>query len=158
MSDAPRWARLWLGAAAIYNLLALRYTETAARLSPDGKLLAYQSDEAGQLHIFVVDFPAAKRKWQVSKTTAGFATWSADGRQLYLSGPDHISVVDVTGGDAEKFATPEIVVDRSDSRFRDLLGGPLAVVGKRFLALRYTSKIVPEPLRIIQNWQAVIRR
>ena len=135
-----------------------RYEEQNARLSPDGKLLAYASNEAGTWHVYVVDFPSGKHKRQVSEAEAGLPIWSADGTKLYLSGEDAISVVTVTGGESPTLSQPQIVIERSNPMLQDLGGHPLVFDGRRFLALKYSSKAVPEPLRLIRNWQTAIAR
>jgi Tol biopolymer transport system component len=57
--------------------------EALARISPDGKWLAYTSNESGPLGVFVTRFPAAGGKWQVSTKGGTFPMWSRDGRELF---------------------------------------------------------------------------
>jgi serine/threonine protein kinase len=51
-------------------------------ISPDGRWLAYTSDESGSMEIFVTPFPDAGRRWQVSDGTGYFAFWNANGTEL----------------------------------------------------------------------------
>jgi Tol biopolymer transport system component len=53
------------------------------RLSPDGRWLAYSSDESGFIQIYVVAFGGGQGKWQVSATGGGLPQWSKDGKELY---------------------------------------------------------------------------
>ena len=58
------------------------------RFSPDGRWVAYTTDESGRFEIVVQPFPDPYEKWQVS-TNGGIAPqWSADGRELYFIAPD----------------------------------------------------------------------
>jgi Tol biopolymer transport system component len=57
--------------------------ETHATFSPDGKLVAYVSDESGQGNVYVQPFPATGTKGQVSTEGADLPRWSADGSELY---------------------------------------------------------------------------
>jgi len=54
-----------------------------ARLSPNGRWLAYMSNESGSLQIYVVAFGAGQGKWQVSVNGGGEPEWSKDGKALY---------------------------------------------------------------------------
>ncbi len=63
------------------------YTEGSASLSPDGKWLAYQSDESGQIEIYVQPFEGissgTKRRWQLSSGGGGMPRWRGDGKELF---------------------------------------------------------------------------
>ena len=60
------------------------------KISPDGRWMAYTSDESGKSEIYVRPFPDVdKGKWQVSTSGGGSPLWSPDGRELfYLSNGD----------------------------------------------------------------------
>ena len=59
--------------------------EGSAQLSPDGKWLAYQSDEGGRPQVFIRSFPSGRTKFQVSTTDGLRPRWRADGRELYYA-------------------------------------------------------------------------
>jgi serine/threonine-protein kinase len=67
-------------------LLATRYVEEAGTLSPNGRWLAYTSDETGRAEIYVQPFPAGGAKVLVSRGGGTEARWSPDGRTLYYLG------------------------------------------------------------------------
>jgi eukaryotic-like serine/threonine-protein kinase len=62
---------------------ATPFDESSGRFSPDGKWIAYRSDESGQFEIFVQPFPPDGSKWQVTSGGAGSPRWSEDGKTLY---------------------------------------------------------------------------
>lgn len=68
--------------------------ETAAQFSPDGKWIAYSSDESGRRQIFVRDFAAGQvpatsgGRWQISTAGGDKPRWSVDGGEIYYLGPD----------------------------------------------------------------------
>ena len=64
------------------------FNEIFPRLSPDGGLLAYVSDESGRNEVYVQTFPDRNEKWQVSARGGDDPTWSADGRQIYYLSPE----------------------------------------------------------------------
>jgi Tol biopolymer transport system component/predicted Ser/Thr protein kinase len=62
--------------------------QTAARFSPNGRWVAYQSDELGTYQVYVKPFPALDARYQVSLESGNQPVWSRDGRRLfYLVGP-----------------------------------------------------------------------
>jgi len=66
--------------------------QTAARFSPDGRWVAYQSDELGTYQVYVKPFPALDARYQVSLESGNQPVWSRDGRRLfYLDGPHLMS-------------------------------------------------------------------
>ena len=84
-----------------------------ARLSPDGKWLAFASDESGNSEIYVQSFPAARGRWTVSSVSApgraSFPSWRSDNRELFYLRGGQIIAVPVTGDAGFSFGTPKIL-------------------------------------------------
>ena len=88
-------------------LLVTTHNESDASLSPDGKWLAYSSDESGSSRVYVRPFPNVQQTvWQVSGESGDFAEWSADGREIYYRSGNTIEAVEVLAG-------PSFAVGRS---------------------------------------------
>jgi Tol biopolymer transport system component len=103
---------------AAVPLLASRFDESAVAPSPDGRWLAYQSDEAGAVNVFVVPFPETDGgKWQVSASGGRGPLWSRDGSELfYVSPDDEMMAVSVTAsGDAPLLGQPEVLFEIPES-------------------------------------------
>ncbi len=83
-----RGSDLWIlpldGTRKAVPFLETPANETHASFSPDGRLVAYVSDEGGMPQIFVRTFPASGSRWQVSRNGGDWPAWSADGKELYL--------------------------------------------------------------------------
>jgi serine/threonine-protein kinase len=79
-------------------LVATSFRERSPSLSPDGKWLAYASDETGRFEVFVRPFPDAQSaKWQVSTDGGSSPHWSAQGNELfYVDGATGMQSVHVT--------------------------------------------------------------
>lgn len=79
------------------SLLATSFNEAYAEVSPDGRWIAYESDESGRQEIFVRPWPSVDSgKWQVSAGGGRHATWSAGGRELlYIDGTGRLVRVPV---------------------------------------------------------------
>jgi serine/threonine-protein kinase len=71
------------GQARYDSVLVTRYTEGWPALSPDGRWLAYQSDESGRNEVYVRSWPALGSKVQVSQNGGTEPAWSRDGRELF---------------------------------------------------------------------------
>jgi serine/threonine protein kinase/Tol biopolymer transport system component len=63
--------------------LRTRFTEVGPEFSPDGRFIAYVSDESGQYEVYVRPYPVRDGKWQVSTNGGEEAKWSSDGKELF---------------------------------------------------------------------------
>lgn len=88
------------------------YSEGYAALSPNGKWLAYQSDDSGRNEVYVQKFdsaPGTKRRWKVSLDGGGLPKWRGDGSEIFyltLSGTVFAAAVR-PGGDEFQFDPPQ---------------------------------------------------
>jgi Tol biopolymer transport system component len=65
------------------------FTQVSSQVSPDGRWLAYSTDESGRYEVYVQSFPApGGGKWQVSKDGGHFPRWRRDGRELFYYARD----------------------------------------------------------------------
>jgi len=86
-------------------------TESLPRLSPDGKWLAYQSNESGRFEIYVRPFPASGARIQVSDNGGSEPIWGRTGRSLYYRGPiGEVVEVGVTTGSAFSIGARKVVL------------------------------------------------
>ena len=71
--------------------------EADPAFSPDGRWLAYDSNESGTFHVFVRPFPVGDGKWQISTAPGRFPIWSRNGKELFFESTDgHIMVAEYT--------------------------------------------------------------
>src|SRR5437763_16219752 len=59
-------------------------------ISPDGKWVAYESDESGSWEIYVTTFPGAAGKWQVSRGGGTEPRWRGDSKGIFYLGPSGV--------------------------------------------------------------------
>jgi DNA-binding winged helix-turn-helix (wHTH) protein/Tol biopolymer transport system component len=64
--------------------------DAQGQVSPDGRWLAFTSDESGKAEVYVQAFPAATERWQVSTSGGTHPRWRRDGRELFYVGPDQM--------------------------------------------------------------------
>jgi dipeptidyl aminopeptidase/acylaminoacyl peptidase len=99
------------GSAPPRPFLATHFVETNARFSPDGRWVAYVSDESGNREIYVRPFPGLGGKWQVSNAQGRAPHWAADGRRvLFLDPEGGVQEASVSpDGPALRIGRPELV-------------------------------------------------
>jgi serine/threonine-protein kinase len=105
---------LWIlpagGNADPQPFLKSPYQESFGHFSPDGRWVAYESDETGRLEVFVTSFPPGGGKWQISDGGGAQPIWSGDGRELFFRTEDGIlSVRAVAEGQTFRASKPEPV-------------------------------------------------
>jgi serine/threonine-protein kinase len=98
--DADRTAKPWLATAA---------NEYAGRLSPDGRFLAYNSDESGRTEVYVQAFPEGGGKRLVSEGGGRNAIWSRDGRRIFYREGDRVLEVEVERSPAFSSGKPVLL-------------------------------------------------
>jgi Tol biopolymer transport system component len=141
----------------IVRLTSSRFNEVDPALSPDGRWIAYSSDETGRSEVFVCDFPKAARKWQVSRSGGEAPTWRDDSREVYFTGPDGVTATSVSerAGAFEVGAPERLPIPRDAFR----LGyGARSPDGKRFLVERFDSEAYTEPIRLIRSWRRLVEK
>ncbi len=131
------------------------------QFSPDGKWVAYASNETGKWEIYVTSFPDARGKWQVSTGGGEQPHWRGDGKELfYISSDGKMMAAPVTTGvnfDAGPpvvlfQATPRQPVSTNDQFVYDVRRD-----GQRFLILTQLKQAESEPMSIILNWPAKLK-
>jgi dipeptidyl aminopeptidase/acylaminoacyl peptidase len=141
------------------------FDEASVRFSPDGRFIAFASDESGRSEIYVAPFPPTGAKTRVSTIGGSLPRWRRDGQELfYVSADRHLSSVPVR-------TTPSLVLGAPQPLFA-VLGGTVwsdpkgnsawtdfdvSLDGKRFLAVipRAANQL---PLTVVLNWPAEVRR
>ena len=133
-----------------------------AHYSPDGKWVAYASNESGKWEVYVTSFPAAQGKWQVSSGGGEQPRWRGDGKELfYLSSNGKVMSAPLTeganfdvGAPVPLFqANPREPVGTSEQLFYDVSRD-----GQRFLINTEVKQTEVEPMTVILNWAARLNK
>jgi hypothetical protein len=142
-------------------LANLSFNYAQARVSPDGKWLAYYSNESGRNEIYVQDFPKPVSKFQISTDGGTSARWRRDGKEIFYLSPDNVLM-------AVSVRTTEKTVDASKPVALFNTGpGPAGLVGygtrqqydvtadgQRFLVNSNVSQASENPVSLVLNWLA----
>lgn len=148
-SIADKKARPWL---------ATPFSEAGAQLSPDGRWIAYQSNETGRSEIYVRAFPDSEEKWLISNAGGSMPSWRGDGRELFYVAPDQkMMAVAVRPGKVFEAETPVALFD-ANVRVHIAKQYDVTPDGSRFLLNRMVDAASAEPVTIVQNWSARLPR
>lgn len=126
------------------------------RFSPNGRWIAYTSNESGRLEVYVTRFNGPKGRWQVSTNAATFPNWRSDGKEMYFMDPQGaIYAVPIQEtGETIHVGTPQRLFQASVSAVGVSFDTP---DGKKFLV-----NISPEqeqtPLVLVTNWLAELKK
>jgi eukaryotic-like serine/threonine-protein kinase len=137
-------------------------TTKNGQFSPDGRWLAYTSNESGKWEIYITSFPELHGKWQVSNTGGTQPRWRGDGKELfYLASDGKMTAVQLTAG--EHFDSgPPIPLFQASAREQvagsELVTYDVAKDGQRFLIDTQMEKEGAFPMMVILNWNANLER
>jgi eukaryotic-like serine/threonine-protein kinase len=137
------------------QFIASKGSEMNGQISPDGKWVAYASDESGNWEIYVTSFPGAAGKWQVSRGGGTEPRWRADGKEIfYIATTGMLMAVPVNGESIFATGTPVPLFQihgRAPISSTDVFTYDVAKDGKRFLVNRYEKPEHVPPLTILLN-------
>jgi Tol biopolymer transport system component len=132
------------------------------QFSPDGKWVAYASNESSKWEIYVTSFPEAHGKWQVSSAGGTQPRWRGDGKELfYLASDGKIMAVPVTPGTNFDAGEP---VTLFQANARELVATSELVTydatkdGQRFLINTQVKNEDMQPMSVILNWADDLKR
>ena len=126
-------------------LVVTPFDEKAIALSPDGRWLAYESDETGQNEIYLRPFPDTEAgKWTVSTGGGVMPKWAHSGRELFYVNADDEMGADIMFRQTEQYALYDVAPD--DSRFLMLrrVGGNEATT-ELILVQNFTEELAERP-------------
>jgi dipeptidyl aminopeptidase/acylaminoacyl peptidase len=136
--------------------------ESRAVFSPNGRWVAYESDESGKKEIYVQSFPVSGAKWQISAGGGSQPRWRGDGKELfYLSGDRKVTIVEVNT-EAPTFAhgTPKALLDTPILKSEDHPGDQYAATadGQRFLVNTLAEERTYAPISLVLNWTTALKK
>jgi hypothetical protein len=138
-------------------LLRTEFNERDGAFAPDGKWIAYASDESGRYEIHVQPHPATGAKWQVSRDGGHWPRWRQDGKELYWLDEDGtLMVAQVSMGPVFRPGMPQPLFETGITTLLErfaVSGG-----GKRFLVPMPVEERGGHPATVVWNWLAGTKR
>jgi eukaryotic-like serine/threonine-protein kinase len=153
------WVLPLFGERKPFPVVQSPFRNWMSAISPDGKWMAYASDERGEQEIYITRFPGGGAKWQASNGSGYAPSWRGDGKELFFLSQDyHMMSVDVNASaESVTLGAPRVVFQTSPST---LALGPYAVTadGKRFLINFIGGQDSSEPLTLVTDWTTELKR
>jgi hypothetical protein len=153
------WALPTLGEKEkAFPVVRTRFGDVRASLSPDGRFIAYQSNESGRAEVYVQEFPEPQGKWQVSTSGGTEPRWSGSGKEIFYLAPD-LKLMAVAVQTTGTFAAgmPEALFDAKLHPIVQRGRYAPAADGQRFLLLAPVGRDSILPTTVVQGWASDIR-
>jgi serine/threonine protein kinase/Tol biopolymer transport system component len=132
-----------------WPLLNTSFDETDAQISPDGKRLAYVSNDTGRQEVYVTTFPVVGAKRRVSTDGGHSPVWAPSGRELFYRSDNKLMAVSVDTAPDLSIGTPRILFEANFGS--EVLGYDITPDGRRFVIIQGVEQTPPE-IRVILNW------
>jgi Tol biopolymer transport system component len=160
-TKAGRKEDLWIlpltGGDKPTSFLAGPFSETEASFAPNGRWLAYTSDESGRREVYVTSFPGREGRWQVSSGGGAAPRWRRDSREIFFVAPDRrIYSVEVRPGKAFEAGAPKPLFPTQIARL-PFASYDVTADGQRFLVTELVRTEEPEPITLVVDWTAALR-
>ena len=130
-------------------------------ISPDGRWIAYASDETGRREVWLRPFPGSGGRWQISKEGGSEPIWSKDGRRLFYWQADQVWAVNVGTEGAFYVGKPRLLFEQGGFWHRDpIRDWDVLPDGKGFLMVKLGER-KPQPVTemiLVQNWFEEVKR
>jgi len=149
-------------------LFATRFDENYPDFSPDGKWIAFASNESGRAEVYVAPYPGPGPKVLVSVEGGHSPAWSTNGRELFYlqplgpagSGPYKMMSVPLTSGATIAAGKPQPLFDTPLGLQANVRGYDLSADGTRFLMVQPQARppLKPTQVMLVQNWFDELRR
>jgi dipeptidyl aminopeptidase/acylaminoacyl peptidase len=162
----PAGFDLWIlpmhGGGNPYPFLESEHTARFGSFSPDGRFVAFSWSHSGQDEIYVRPFDRSKsRQWRISADGGTQPRWSDDGKQIYFFGAGKrvMSVAVRTQGDefAAGAPVPIMPLPRLPYTFSGYLYD-VSPSGDRVVFIRINATLGNPPVRVILNWEGLLKR
>jgi serine/threonine-protein kinase len=137
------------------------FNESTPRFSPDGRWLAYVSDESGRYEVYVQPYPGPGGKWQISTEGGTEPTWNPNGRELFFRNGDKMMAVSTAAQSGFTASKPRVLFEG------EYVPSPATATnysvspdGQRFLMLKpaEASELAPTQINVVLNWFEELKR
>ena len=134
-------------------------SEFGPRLSPDGRWVAYTSNESGQMEVYVQPFPGGVGKWQVSSHGGTDAVWSRDGSEIFYLQGNVLFAVAIETDSGFNPGPPKLLFEwerRVGSRLAGFANMDVSPDGKTFVMVEGEAPV--REFHVVLNWIEELNR
>jgi Tol biopolymer transport system component len=141
-------------------VLQTEFSESNAQISPDGRWVAYNSDESGRPEVYVQPFPGPGPKSRISREGGSWPRWRGDGKELFFVLDDRaIMAVDVKTSDTFSAGEPRRLFGARLKRSAPIARNyEVTPDGQRFLVNVTSSNETVPTITLVQNWTTALKR
>ena len=130
--------------------------ERSAKFSPNGRYVAYESDESGENEVHIRDYPTGVRKWVISSGGGYAPAWSQDGKELFYRSGEHLMAVEVESDPVFRASKPTTLFKAPRAYGRHSIFD-ITPDGERFIMVRGDAAAFRE-LHVVLNWTDELER
>ena len=158
---ADLWVLPLSGDRKPFPFLQTPFSEIPGRFSPDGRWIAYASNESGRYEVYVAPFRGRGDKWQVSITGGRWPRWRSDGKEIFYLAPDKKLISAMVNGSGSAFEvgavrplfdTHALTIGNTGSMY------DVSPDGQRFLVNTLAEEAAPAPITLVVNWPALLKK
>ena len=124
------------------------FNESDADVSPDGRWLAYSSDESGRSQVYVRSFPTLQGKWQISTDGGVLPRWNPNGHELLFRNGTKVMTTEVSTSPSFAPKTPAVLLDGQYPN----MNFDVSPDGNRFLMLKQDETPPISQLAVVFGW------
>ena len=166
VADTRTRVDLWIlpmtGEPKPFPYLDGEFEEAHGQFSPDGKWVAYASNQSGRSEVYVRSFPNGSGMWQISNNGGDQPQWRSDGKEIfYMAADRRLTAVPVSGSSTFEVGRPEVLFETAvpqtgitDDRNTYVPSRD----GQRFLVNALAESAYLEPLIVILNWGGELKQ
>jgi Tol biopolymer transport system component len=149
---------LSIRSGAVKPLVTTPAFEGGAQFSPDGRWMAYVSDESGQMQVYVRPYPAMDRRWPVSTEGGTSPMWNGNGRELFYRNGNKMMAVEMTPGPELALSAPRLLFEQpyAYGQTITLPNYDVRADGQRFLMVK--EEAGSGRLNVVLNWFEELKR
>jgi dipeptidyl aminopeptidase/acylaminoacyl peptidase len=145
----------------VQPFLRTPFNEADPRFSPDGRWIAYMSDESGRSEIYAQPYPGPGGKWQISTDGGTEPVWNRNERELFYRSGNKMMAVEITtqpnfalGNPRVLFEGPYVLATVPISNY------DVSPDGRRFLMVKPTEQVqaAPTQINVVLNWFEELKR
>ncbi|MFY9530722.1 MAG: protein kinase [Candidatus Acidiferrales bacterium] len=152
---------LRLGDRKAQPFLRTPFNESVPRFSPDGRWLAYTSDESGRYEIYVQPYPGPGGKWLISTEGGTEPAWNPNGRELFYRSGDKMMAVEIATQPSFAAGKPRMLFEgRYEPAPAPIANYDVSPDGQRFLMLKRSESAgeAPTQINVVLNWFEELKR
>ena len=159
LGNIDLWVLPLTGDHKPFPIVQTPFLDNNPQVSPTGKWMAYQNNESGRMEVYLTPFPGGGARWQVSSGGGADPMWRGDGKEIYLLDPtDNLLAVDVdVSSGTPRLGTPHKLFQAIGVQ-QQVGSYTVTRDGKRFLVNSGSTKQGSEPLTLVTNWTAELKK